>query len=153
MSNSKVKNFREIISKLQQQVSDNCESIKKLTESSNELLITVSRLEDSMAALMEVKISEACSSILARLEALEKFKISELSNRVLSKLVIQNTSWTSREQAYNSILTTFPELQTRNHFVQAISNNKILVEFPNRSQRKLFQRLHLGKVQGMYFND
>ena len=74
MSNSKGKNFREIISKLRQQVSDNCESIKKLTESSNEILLTVSRLEDSMAAFIEVKISEACSSILARLEALEKFK-------------------------------------------------------------------------------
>ena len=153
MSSSKDKNFGEIISKLRQQVSDNCDSIKKLTESSNEILQTVSRLEDSMAALIELKISEACSSILARLDALEKFRISELSNRVLSKLVIQNTSWTSKEEAYNSVLAAFPELQTRNYFVQSLSVNKILVDFPSKSQRKSFQRLHLGKVRGMYFND
>ena len=115
LSNSKDnKNFGEIISKLRQQVSDNCDNIKKLTDSNNEMLHTVSQLEDSIAALVEVKVSEACASILARLEALEKFNISELSNRVLSKLVIRNTSWTSKERAYKSIVTTFPELQQKN---------------------------------------
>ena len=79
MSNSKEKNFGEILNRLRHQVTENSDNIKQILDSNNKalesnqkLLETVSHLEDSISTLVELKERKTYASLLSRIEALEK---------------------------------------------------------------------------------
>ena len=110
-------------------------------------------MEDSISTLVELKVSKTYASLLSRIEALEKYKRNEYNNRILSRLVIHNSGWNNKLEAVTSVGQSYPDLQEQRFSFRALSDKKVLVDFPNKVQRQIFTRRHLGQVPGMYFSD